>query len=279
MAHTNVKNTFVGTPKATGGIWRYPPGLALPTNAWTPHPVGLKPIGGVSDEGYSYMSDRKVEPRRDWNGDKVRNVQSSKDDTLELTFIEFLSPAVMAEVHGPDNVIVTPATTLHGTQIATRSMADAMPHGAYVIDSFDGVVKRRRVAFDMQLNKHDKIDEKPGDWSVYKCTYDLFPGLSGSTTDVFTELDDKIVPTTWDIAVSGGAGTIVWSVDAEPTSALAYNVATSALKTGLEGLSTVGAGNATVTGTAGTSYHVVLANGGVLTAVGSGGAIAVVTQA
>ncbi|NOQ62810.1 phage major capsid protein, partial [Mycolicibacterium fortuitum] len=41
----------------------------------------------------------------------------------------------------------------------------------------------------------------------------------------------------------------------------------------------VGAGNATVTGTAGTAYDITLANGGVLSAVGSGGATATVTPA
>ena len=279
MAHTNVKNTFVGVPKIAGGIWHYPAGVALPTSASTPHPVGLKPIGGVSDEGYTYTSERATDKKKDWNGDKVRSIQTSKDDTFEITFIEFLNPAVMAEVFGPDNVTIVPATASTGTQISTKSVADVLPHGAYVIDTFDGKVKRRRVVPDAQPDKIDAVAEKPGDWSVQKITYDVYPDSQGVTSYTYTELDDKVVPSTWDVAVTGSAGTIVWSVDAQSTSGQTYNVATTALKTALEGLSTVGTGNATVTGTAGTSYHIVLANGGVLTAVGSGGATAAVTPA
>lgn len=279
MGHTNVKNTFVGVPKIAGGIWHYPAGTPLPTDASTPHPVGLKPIGGVSDEGYTYTSERATDKKKDWNGDKVRSIQTSKDDTFEITFIEFLNPAVMAEVFGAENVTVVPATASTGTVISTKSVADVLPHGAYVIDTFDGKVKRRRVIPDAQPDKIDPVAEKPGDWSVQKITYDVYPDSQGVTSYTYTELDDKLVPSTWDVAVAGSAGTIVFTVDGQSTTAQAYNVSTTALKTALEGLSTVGAGNATVTGTAGTSYHIVLARGGVLSAVGAGGATATVTAA
>lgn len=263
MAHTNVKNTFVGVPKIAGGIWRYPAGIALPTDAFTAHPVGLKPIGGVSDEGYTYTSERQTDKKKDWNGDKVRSIQTSKDDSFELTFIEFLNPAVMAEVFGPDNVTVIPATAQHGTQIATRSLADVLPHGAYVIDSFDGKVKRRRVIPDAQVDKSDPITEKPGDWSVYKLTWDIYPDSQGVTSYTYTELDDKLVPSSWTVEVEKTTGTFPLTVGDQTATGIAYNAATSAVKTALEALSTVGAGNATVTGTPG-NYSIVLALGGVL---------------
>lgn len=279
MGHTNVKNTFVGVPKLAGGIWHYPAGTPLPTSVSTAHPVGLKPIGGVSDDGYTYTSERATDKKRDWNGDKVRSIQTSKDDTFKVTFIEFLNPATMAEVFGPDNVTVAPASASNGTVISTKSVADVLPHGAYVIDTFDGKVKKRRVIPDAQADKIGDAVEKPGDWSVYEITYDIYPDSQGVTSYTYTELDDKLVPSEWDVAITGSAGTVVYTVGDQSTSALAYNVATTALKTALEGLSTVGTGNATVTGTAGTAYNIVLANGGVLSAVGSGGATAAVTPA
>lgn len=279
MAHTDVKNTFVGVPKVTGGIWRVNQNIVLPTDAYTTRPAGAIRLGGVSDEGYTYTSERATDKKKDWNGDKVRSIQTSKDDTFELTFIEFLNPAVMGLVFGDENVTVSPATVLHGTHIATKSVADVLDHGAYIIDTFDGKVKRRRCVPDAQPDKIDPIAEKPGDWSVYKVTFDIFPDSQGVTSYTYTELNDRIVPSEWDVAVTGTAGTIVWSVDGQSTTGQTYNVATTALKTALEGLSTVGTGNATVAGTAGTSYNITLANGGVLTAVGTGGATAVVTPA
>lgn len=278
MGHTNVKNTFVGVPKLAGGIWHYPAGTPLPTDVSTPHPVGLKPIGGVSDDGYTYTSERSTDKKRDWNGDKVRSIQTSKDDTFKITFIEFLNPAVMAEVFGPDNVIVAPATASRGTLISTKSVADVLPHGAYVIDTFDGKVKKRRVIPDAQPDKIGDAVEKPGDWSVYEITYDIYPDSQGVTSYTYTELDDKLVPSEWDVVISGSAGTVVYTVNGVSTTGVAYNATTTALQTALEGLSTVGAGNVTVTGTAG-NYDIVLDLGGVLSAVGSGGATAAVTAA
>jgi hypothetical protein len=60
------------------------------------------------------------------------------------------------------------------------------------------------------------------------------------------------------VTISGGptGGTFSLTFQGQTTPALAYNASTSAVQTALQALSTIGAGNATVTGTAGTSYVV-----------------------
>jgi hypothetical protein len=283
MAHTKVSNTFVGVPKVTGGIWRLAQNIALPTDAFTARPAGVIRLGGVSDDGYTYTSERATDKKKDWNGDKVRSVQTSKDDTFEITYIEFLSATVMAEVYGSANVTTTAATSTHGTQIATKSVADVLDHGAYIIDTFDGTVKRRRCVPDAQPSKIDPVAEKPGDWSVYKVTYDLFPDSQGVTNYTYTELADKITPTSWTVTLSGATGgTFTLNVNGgTPTSGLAYNAASTAIDTALELLTEVGTGNATVTGSAGGPYTVTLALGGTLDGNGTsltpgGSSIAVV---
>lgn len=282
MAHTNVKNTFVGTPQLTGGIWRYPQNIVLPTDAFTARPTGSTRLGGVSDDGVTWMSQRNTTKKRDWNGDKVRSVQESKDDSFKITYIEFLNPAIIAEVYGDGNTTVVPASVSHGTQISTKSNADVLGHYGYIVDTFDGPVgnqvKKRRVLADAQVDSIDDVVEKPGDWSVYTVTYDLYPDSQGNTSYIYYELNDKVVPSNWTSVVTGSAGTQTYTVGGVSTSALAYNVTPSALDTALEALSTVGAGNATVGGTAG-NYTVSLALGGVLSAVGAGGATVVVSPA
>lgn len=282
MAHTQVRNTFVGVPQLTGGIWRYGQNVILPTDAFTTRPAGAVRLGGVSDDGVSWMSERSTQKRRDWNGSKVRSVQESVDDSFKITYIEFVNPNIIAEVYGSNNVTVIPPSVSHGTQIAAKSNADVLGHYAYVVDTFDGPagnqVKKRRVIPDAQVDKIDDVVEKPGDWSVYTVTYDLFPDSQGNTSYIYYELNDKVVPSNWASVVTGSAGTQTYTVDGVSTSALAYNVAPSALDTALEALSTVGAGNATVGGTAG-NYTVVLANGGVLSGVGAGGATVAVSPA
>ncbi len=281
MGFTNVAKTYVGVPKLTGGIYRYPTSTVMPTTAYATRPGGGTFLGGVDDSGYTYHSERATDKKKDWNGDKVRSIQTSKDDTFEVTYIEFLNSNVMAEVFGNANVTVVASSAAHGTHIATKSLADVLGHNGYIIDTFDGTVKRRRVIPDAQVDKMDPIAEKPGDWAVYKLTYDIYPDSQGATSYTYTELGDVWVPSSWTVVVAGGAGTVIYTVEypsgtTASTSAQAYNVATATLDTQLELLATVGSSNATVTGTP-PSYAITLANGGVLTAVGSGGATATVT--
>lgn len=56
-------------------------------------------------------------------------------------------------------------------------------------------------------------------------------------------------------------GTFTLSYRGATTAGLAYNVSTANMQTALQGLSTIGSGNATVSGTAGTSYVITFASG------------------
>lgn len=277
MAHTDPTKTYVGVPQITGGIFRYPTTVVLPTDAYSARPGGSARLGGVSDDGVTWMSERSTDKKRDWNGDKVRSVQKSKDDSFKITYIEFLNAEVAAEIFGSANVTVVPSSAAHGTQIATKSVADVLGHHSYIVDRFDGTIKRRTCIPDAQVDKVEDVKESPGEWSIYTVTYDLYPDSQAGTLYSYTELGDVWVPSVWDATITGSAGTVVYTVIKDgvsaSTSGVAYNATTSALDTALEALSTVGAGNATVTGSAG-AYHITLANGGVLSAVGSGGATA-----
>ena len=209
-AHTLSKNTFVGKPSVTGGIFLLPQTVALPTDAISARPAECIRLGGVSEDGYTYMSERSIEKRKDWNGSVVRSLQTSMDDMFEITYIEFLNPELLAALYGDENVTVVPADATNGTQIAVRHSVDQMEHGAYIIDTFDGKVKRRRCIPDAQLEKLDPIVEKPGDWSVFKATYSIFPDSQGYTSYVYTVLNDvtgttplktPVAPTTADATV------------------------------------------------------------------------------
>ncbi|MFT4202194.1 hypothetical protein [Gordonia sp. (in: high G+C Gram-positive bacteria)] len=76
----------------------------------------------------------------------------------------------------------------------------------------------------------------------------------------------------WTVTIGGtpSGGTFTLTVGGQTTSGIAYNATNSAVKTALEALSSVGAGNVTVTGSAGGPFTVTLPNGGTLTASGSG---------
>ena len=286
MAHTNVRNTQVARAGLAGGIFRYPLGTVLPTDATSVRPTiaGWNPrLGGCDETGFTVSSKRDKDNKRDWNGDKVRSIQTGKDDTGKFVLIEPKSPQAKAMLYGDANVTVVPATASHGTQITAQSTSDVLPHHSYVVDTIDGDDKIRTCIADAQVSETGDIIFQSKDWTVYGITLEMFPDSQGRTWVEYTELNDILVPSEWDVAITGSAGTVIYTVTrdsvSESTTALAYNVATTALKTAIEGLPNVGAGNATVSGTAGTAYDVTLANGGVLSAVGSGGATAAVTPA
>jgi hypothetical protein len=189
-AHTLSKNTFVGKPTVTGGIFLLPQTVALPTDAISARPAECIRLGGVSEDGYTYMSERQIEKRRDWNGQVVRSLQTSIDDMFEITYIEFLNPELLAALYGTENVTVIPADATNGTQIAVRHSVDMPEHGAYIIDTLDGKVKRRRCIPDAQLETLDPIVERPGEWSVFKAKYSIMPDAQGYTSYVYTVLND-----------------------------------------------------------------------------------------
>ncbi|WP_423487893.1 hypothetical protein [Mycobacteroides sp. PCS013] len=265
MAHTNVKNTGVWVPKATGGIFRYPLGTVLPTNPWSPRPVipNWDPrLGGVSDEGVTSTTKRDTEKKKDWNGDKVRSVQTGKDDTLKLTFIEPKNPRVMEEYFGKANVTVTDATALHGTLISAVSNSDVLPHFAYIIDTFDGADRKRRCLPDAQVSEVGDETWQSKDWTIHQLTYDLFPDLAGNTFYDYTERDDKLIESTYTVTLSGPptAGTFDFKV-ADLAAEIAYNSTQAAFQSAVAALANVK--SATVTGTAGGPYTVKITTAGV----------------
>lgn len=271
MAHTEVKNTFVGVPKVTGGIWKVSQSIVLPTDAYSARPGGAIRLGGVSDEGYTYTSERQTDKKKDWNGDKVRSIQQSKDDTFEVTFIEFLNPNVLEVVYGEGNVVVAPANTSHGTHISTKSLADVLDHCAYIVDTFDGKVKRRRVIPDAQPDKIDPIAEKPGDWSVYKVTFDIYPDSQGVTSYTYTELNDKLSSYGYTVNLGGATGgTFTLTLGGNTTSAIAYDATAATVKAALVALDDgFTASDWTTSGSPGSISVTVPAGSGAMTGNGS----------
>lgn len=112
-----------------------------------------------------------------------------------------------------------------------------------------------------------------GAWTKSESGVRTFP----VTADIFADSDNHLLgtanenaddPTTWTVTVPVGttAGTFPLRVDNQTVVGIAFNATTAAVKAALEALATVGPGNATVTGSAGGPYTVVLANGGTLAA-------------
>lgn len=87
--------------------------------------------------------------------------------------------------------------------------------------------------------------------------------------DVFIRVESEDGPTEWTVSVgAASAGNFTLTVGGQTTANIAYNAAATAVKSALELLSTVT--SATVTGSAGGPYTVLLTGNGALTGSGSG---------
>lgn len=115
-----------------------------------------------------------------------------------------------------------------------------------------------------------KSDHKaPTQWEL---TLDVFQGNNGRYVIEYREDSSVPVPSSATVTITGTptGGDFTLSVGGQTTASIVYNATASVVKSALEALSTVGSGNATVTGSAGGPYSVSLANGGTITGDGSG---------
>ena len=251
MAHTDVKNTGVFKPGQAGGIRRFPLGTLLPVKPSDPLPVipgWNSRLGGCDETGVTMSMKRDQEKKKDWNGDKVRSIQTGKDDTAKFVLIEPKSPEAKKLMFGESNVDITAATALHGTLIEVRSNSTMLEHASFVVDTFDGKDKVRKRFPDASVGETGDIIYQSKDWQVYEVTLELYPDIAGNTWYEVTELDDKLVETTVVVSLGGTAatgGTFDFSVgtnDAE----IAYNSSNVAFQTAVAALP--GVSSATVTG-------------------------------
>lgn len=275
MAHTDPSKTGVYKPGINGGIFRYPlgtnishiPSAARPTvSGWDSR------VGGCDEDGLTISSSRDQEKKKDWNGDKVRTIQTGKDDTAKFKLIEPRTAEAKRMLYGDANVAVTAATVSSGTIIEAKSNSDVQEHFSYVADTLDGANLLRTIFPDAQVSEVGDIIYQSKDWTVYEVTLELFPDLAGNTYYEITEMDDKLVTTAVTVTITGTptGGDFTLTVGGQTTAPIVYNAASTAVQSALIALSNVGTGNATVTGTAGGPYSVSLTTAGVATVTADG---------
>ena len=137
---------------------------------------------------------------------------------------------------GPDYpVLISPtqATTLFGDPSTASSVGYSLPYLLY----FAGQ-QRQSSGFS---NPVQFLVCRGG---VTRASYAVLDGQVGNTTNAVNTIT----------LTAATSGTFTVSFGGQTTAALAYNISTAALQTALTGLSSIGVGNSTVTGTAGISY-------------------------
>jgi len=164
-------------PKTGGAIWSAPVGTTLPTDTTTSLDPLFKCLGYVSEDGLSKGTNIESTDIKDWNGDNVLTIQTSKDATYKFKLIEYLNEDVQKFIHGSGNV-----TGALATGLTVIENGDEMEEHALVIDMIlRGGTAERVVIPNGKVTEIADITYGGSDAIGYEVTLKCSPDASGNT--------------------------------------------------------------------------------------------------
>ena len=175
---TVVNQTRVGSPaKATGGIFIAPVGTPLPVDADTQLNEAFKISGLIGEEGLTESPNRETDDVKAWGGHLARVLQSDYAIEVTLTYIE-RTETTLKEVHGDDNVKVTPGSGKTTTAITKN--AKTLPNKARIADMLDGETKIRLVYPNSQVVNVGESQYNHTGLISYPVTLKCYPDENGN---------------------------------------------------------------------------------------------------
>lgn len=175
MAANNAGNVSVGKPLAAGGIYSGATTTTAPTNATAALPADLANLGFVSDEGLTNAIEMDTEEIKEWGGNTVLTVKTSRTETFAWTFIE-TNELVLKEVYGQNNV------TVGDGDIAVIHNADDLPARMYVFEiAMTGSRVKRIVVPNGTVTEISEVSYVAGEPIGYGVTLTCAPDAVGNT--------------------------------------------------------------------------------------------------
>lgn len=172
----NSNYVTAGKPKVSGAMFSAPLGTALPTDATSALNAAFNDLGYVSEDGVTNSVNLESTSVKDWGGNKVLTIQTSKDDQFKAKLIESTNIYAIREVYGETN-----ATKSSG-MITVKSNATELSYKSYVIDmalSNGGI--RRIVLPKAKVSSVGEINYKNNDAVGYDITWDTALDSSGNS--------------------------------------------------------------------------------------------------
>lgn len=165
-------NVSVGKPQAAGGIFAAPIGTPAPSDAVSPLGESFVNLGYVNEDGLTNAIETDSEEIKEWGGNTVLTVQTSRTETFTFTFIESLNTEVLKQVFGAVNV--TDGSVKH----------NGLPRGRqlYVFEILlTGDRRKRIVVPNAEITELGETVYKAGEPIGYECTLSAFPDAEGNT--------------------------------------------------------------------------------------------------
>ena len=156
-------------------------------------------LGNMGSDGFTEKLAAKQDKKYNFGSQVVKIVKSEFDATIQFTFMESLNGLVLQAVFGAANVLITPATSAHGTQVQVDKNSLQLPHQAWMIDTYDSGTdaKYRNFIPDGQVFEVGDIKVVSTDIIEYKITLECFETIlsDGKKAAIRTFTDDGILQT------------------------------------------------------------------------------------
>lgn len=173
MGKPNTGLVTTAKPQKGGAIASAAMGTALPTDCATPLDPAFVRLGYVSEDGLTDSVEKDTEDIKDWGGDTVATVVTSRKESFKLTFIQSLDIDVLKEVYGQDNVKQEAGK---GKPIIVAHNGKEMPNRTFVVEMImaGGYIKRIVIP-DGQVTEVGDVVYKAGEAVGYETTITTFP--------------------------------------------------------------------------------------------------------
>lgn len=274
-----IQHTFVAKSVEGGVAYAVPVGTTLPTVAELPLDSTVKAgsLGTLAKDGLSIGEKRESNTVEDFDGDEYITFQNKYSGEFKFKLLDVDKEEVLAFLHGAENVVATAANGTHGNRTEINHTGDQLPYLSFVFTTRSG----DKLRFD--TIKYGRVSEV----AEYKLESQDATGVEvtvKATRDenrryfrTFTDDGEVTVtsPVTKVFTIGSGVTAYTVTVNGQTTASITAMTA-AALQTALQNLSSIGAGNVTVTGSSGgplTASFTVAATG--VTASGTGGTVTV----
>lgn len=261
---SSASNILTSEPLANGVVFRSPLGTPAPGPAGSALPPAWLDHGYVGEDGMTESETRDKTEKNAFGGAVVKVLQTKYGLVFKFKFMESKNATVLKTVFGESNVVVS------GNVITVNKNKKTLPHSSWVLDTVDEDTNVRNYIPDGQPSLTGDRVYVHTDTISYEVEITSFEKNGNNAVMTISSADGSVTKL---FTLPGGSTAGTWNVyvDGETTDGIAFNPTAAAVRTALEAIPTVGAGNVEVTGSTGGPFTVVFKNGaGLVTASGSG---------
>jgi len=274
-----IEHTFVAKSVEGGVLYVVPHGTELPTAAELPLDPDIKAgsLGILAKYGFSIGEKRESQTVEDFDGDDYITFQNKYSGEFKFKLLDVDKEEVLTFLHGADNVIVTAANSTHGKRVEVNHTGEQLPLQSFVVTTKSG----DKLRFDtIELGRVAEVSEyklESQDATGVEVTVKATKDSERRYFRTFTDDGEVTTPEPIVKVFTIGSGVTAYTatVNSQTTASITTMTA-AALRSALEALSSIGAGNVTVTGSSGgplTATFTVAATG--VSATGTGGTVSV----